>query len=41
LGAIVSVATSASRRCDFYRSKLARFRSLSHLTIEIEPRNPM
>jgi cation diffusion facilitator family transporter len=41
LGAIVSVATSASRRCDFYRAKLARFRSLSHLTIEIEPRNPM
>jgi cation diffusion facilitator family transporter len=41
LGAIVSVATSASRRCDFYRAKLARFRSLSHLTIEIEHQNPM
>ena len=41
LGAIVSVATSASRHCDFYRSKLARFRSLSHLTIEIEFRNSM
>jgi cation diffusion facilitator family transporter len=39
LGAIVSVVTSASRRCDFYRAKLARFRNLSHLTIEIEPQS--
>jgi cation diffusion facilitator family transporter len=38
LGAIVSVVTSASRHCDFYRAKLARFGNLSHLTIEIEPR---
>jgi cation diffusion facilitator family transporter len=37
LGAIVSVVTSASRRCEFYRAKLARFRNLSHLTIEIDP----
>jgi cation diffusion facilitator family transporter len=38
LAAIVSVVTSASRHCDFYRAKLARFGNLSHLTIEIEPR---
>jgi cation diffusion facilitator family transporter len=37
LGAIVSVVSSAPRRCDFYRAKLAGFRSVSHLTIEIEP----
>jgi cation diffusion facilitator family transporter len=36
LGAIVSVVTSAPRGCDFYRAKLARFRALSHLTIEVQ-----
>jgi cation diffusion facilitator family transporter len=35
LGAIVSVVTSSRRGADFYRAKLARFRSLSHLTIEV------
>jgi cation diffusion facilitator family transporter len=35
LGAIVSVATREARREDYYRSKLARFRSLSHLTVEV------
>jgi cation diffusion facilitator family transporter len=35
LGAIVGVATSAARDEAFYREKLARFRNLSHLTIEI------
>jgi cation diffusion facilitator family transporter len=37
LGAIVSVVTPSQRGADFYRAKLARFRSLSHLTIEVIP----
>lgn len=36
LGAIVSVATASGRTARFYRERLARFRSLSHLTIEVE-----
>jgi Co/Zn/Cd efflux system component len=36
LGAIVSVITSTPRECNFYRAKLARFRSLSHVTIEVQ-----
>ena len=36
LGAIVSIATSQQHGPGFYREKLARFRSLSHLTIEVE-----
>lgn len=35
LGAIVSVVTKARRGQDYYRARLARFRSLSHLTIEV------
>jgi len=35
LGAIVCVATQQARDADYYRTKLARFRSLSHLTIEV------
>jgi cation diffusion facilitator family transporter len=35
LGAIVSVCTEEPRGPDYYRAKLARFRSLSHLTIEV------
>ena len=35
LGAIVGVTTSGPRDEAFYREKLARFRNLSHLTIEI------
>ena len=35
LGAIVSVITATKRGEQYYRAKLARFRSLSHLTIEI------
>jgi Co/Zn/Cd efflux system component len=35
LGAIVSVATTRERAAGFYREKLARFSSLSHLTIEV------
>lgn len=35
LGAIVSVATAKQRDEQYYRAKAARFRSLSHLTIEV------
>lgn len=35
-GAIVSVSTKAPHGPDHYRAKLARFRSLSHLTIEVQ-----
>ncbi len=35
LGAILCVSTGAARGVDYYRAKLARFRSLSHLTIEV------
>ena len=38
LGAIVSVSTSNARGPDYYRTKLARFHSLSHLTIEVQSR---
>jgi cation diffusion facilitator family transporter len=37
LGAILSIATAKRRGTDYYRAKLAGFRSLSHLTIEITP----
>ena len=37
LSAIVSVRTAQARDCDFYRAKLARFRSLSHVTVEVHP----
>jgi cation diffusion facilitator family transporter len=40
LGAIVSVCPKESCTADYYRAKLARYRSLSHITIEIEPRRP-
>jgi cation diffusion facilitator family transporter len=36
LGAILSVVTPTDRRETFYRAKLGRFRSLSHLTIEVK-----
>jgi cation diffusion facilitator family transporter len=35
LGAIVCVDTREARGADYYRAKLAQFRSLSHLTIEV------
>jgi Co/Zn/Cd efflux system component len=35
LGAIVSITTREERGTDYYRSRLTRFRSLSHLTIEV------
>jgi cation diffusion facilitator family transporter len=37
LGAIVCVDTHEPRGVDYYRAKLARFRSLSHITIEVRP----
>ncbi len=36
LGAIVSVITRQSRDPRFYRERLARFRSLSHITVEVQ-----
>lgn len=36
LGAIVSIVTTQTRDPSYYRAKLARFRSLSHVTIEVE-----
>jgi cation diffusion facilitator family transporter len=36
LGAIVVVATPPPRGPEFYRARLARFRSLSHLTVEVQ-----
>jgi cation diffusion facilitator family transporter len=35
LGAIISVVTGKGRDADYYRGRLARFKSLSHLTIEV------
>jgi cation diffusion facilitator family transporter len=35
LGAIVSVVTAKPREADYYRTRLARFTSLSHLTVEV------
>ena len=35
LGAILSIVTATQHGADYYRTKLARFRSLSHLTVEV------
>jgi cation diffusion facilitator family transporter len=35
LGAILSIVTATRREADYYRAKLAGFRDLSHLTIEV------
>ena len=35
LGAIISVITRAGHDADYYRARLARFKSLSHLTVEV------
>lgn len=40
LGAIVSVATAKQRDEQYYRAKAARFRLLSHLTIEVRHVDP-
>ena len=36
LGAIVSVMTSKPRSVDYYKARLGRFRSLSHVTVEVQ-----
>jgi cation diffusion facilitator family transporter len=36
LGAILSVSTHEPRGPEYYRAKLVRFRSLSHLTVEVQ-----
>jgi cation diffusion facilitator family transporter len=38
VGAIVSVSTAAPRAPAFYRERLTAFRALSHVTIEVHPR---
>jgi len=38
LGAIISVITSQQREADYYRNRLGRFKSLSHLTVEVAHR---
>jgi cation diffusion facilitator family transporter len=38
IGVIVSIATAMPRAPTFYRERLAPFRSLSHVTIEVHPR---
>jgi Co/Zn/Cd efflux system component len=38
LAAIVSVVTSEQRDPQYYRRRLARFKILSHLTVEVVPR---
>jgi cation diffusion facilitator family transporter len=39
VGAIVSIATAAPRPPAFYRERLASFPSLSHVTVEVHPRD--
>ena len=35
LGAILSVSTHQARDVAYYRARLARFRAVSHLTVEV------
>jgi cation diffusion facilitator family transporter len=35
LGAILSVVTAETRGAEYYRARLARFRALSHVTVEV------
>jgi cation diffusion facilitator family transporter len=39
LGALISVASSVERNSAYYHSRLERFRSLSHLTVEVSRRS--
>jgi cation diffusion facilitator family transporter len=39
LGAIISVITSRGHDANYYRNRLARFKSLSHLTVEVAHRS--
>ncbi len=36
LGAILAVSTSEAREASYYKTRLARFRNLSHLTVEVQ-----
>ena len=36
LGAILSVRTAQRRDADYYQARLARFKALSHLTVEVK-----
>ena len=36
IGAILSVSTAAARSSEFYRARLTRFQTLSHVTIEVQ-----
>lgn len=37
LGAILSILTDQARNADYYRTRLAHFKTLSHVTIEVSP----
>ncbi len=37
LGAVISVVTGTDRSAEDYRSRLRRFRTLSHVTVEVQP----
>lgn len=37
LGAILSILTDQARSADYYRTRLAHFKTLSHVTIEVSP----
>jgi cation diffusion facilitator family transporter len=39
LGAVISIATSKPRDCEFYRAQLSHFGLLSHVTIEVIPQS--
>lgn len=41
LGAILSIVTTHNHGADFYRAKLARFHSLSHVTVELAQRSDL
>ena len=41
LAAIVSVATNRPRDSSYYRERLARFKILSHVTVEVVPQRPV
>lgn len=41
LGAILSIITASQRDASDYRANLARFTSLSHLTIELSHKSPL
>lgn len=38
LGAVISVVTNEARDCRYYRARLSQFSTLSHVTVEVIPR---